>query len=66
MAHNRSMTQNALYSVTRLAPIIAPILIIPAIPPEAPLADLMIKRLLILTTLVIAWNMAEGIYGPLR
>jgi hypothetical protein len=60
MAHNRSITQNALYSVTRLAPIIAPLLIIPAIPPEAPLADLMIKRLLILTTLAIAWNMAEG------
>lgn len=60
MPQHRSTLQNALYSLTRLAPVVAPLLIIPGIPDAPQVADLIIKRLLILTALVITWNMAEG------
>ena len=60
MTSKRGFLPTFAYSLIRLSPIVAPAAIIPAIPEDPFLAEVLVKQWLALFFVLVTWNMAEG------
>jgi len=60
MTTKRGFWHTFAFSIIRLSPIVAPAAIVPAIPNDPALAELLVKQWLALFFVLVTWNMAEG------
>ena len=60
MTTKRGFLPTFAFSLIRLSPIVAPATIVPAIPNDPLLAEVLVKQWLALFFVLVTWNMAEG------